>query len=198
MYQVWSIDSALRVPEKEVARNGLPCRQTSPLATSFSEGTWRTPVEAKDFSSILCIPTSSWVGTGSPFPGVKRGRGVTQTTYTPLVPRSRMSRYSCFSHPWRLHGGSGTAFLYVLRTNRTVWSYLDKCCWKVMGANGIQHAKFISRVRSRAKCEGSVLEVMSCACTTVQYFLPYSFLLFCFSPSYIIYLSFILYLVPYI
>jgi hypothetical protein len=26
-----------------------------------------------------------------------------------------MSRYSCFSHPWRLHGGSGTAFALCIK-----------------------------------------------------------------------------------
>jgi hypothetical protein len=42
-------------------------------------------------------------GGGGPFPGAKRGRGVTQTTYARLVLRSS----SC-----RLHGGSGTALIY--------------------------------------------------------------------------------------
>jgi hypothetical protein len=47
------------------------------------------PAEVKDFSSSLCVQTSSethsascTMGTGGPFPGVKRGRGVTLTTHT--------------------------------------------------------------------------------------------------------------------
>jgi hypothetical protein len=43
---------------------------------------------AKDFSSILCVqtdsgahPASCTMGTGGPFPGENRGRGVTLTTH---------------------------------------------------------------------------------------------------------------------
>jgi hypothetical protein len=46
-----------------------------------------SPAETKDFSSSLCVQTSSGahlasypLGTGGHFPGVKRGRGVTLTT----------------------------------------------------------------------------------------------------------------------
>jgi hypothetical protein len=48
----------------------------------------RSPAGAKDFSSHLCAQTGSeahpafWImGTGGPFPGAKRGRGVTLTTH---------------------------------------------------------------------------------------------------------------------
>jgi hypothetical protein len=61
-------------------------------------GVW-SPPGAKDFSSNLCVqtgseahPVSCTMGTGSPFPGVKHGRGMTLTTHLHLVPRSRMSR----------------------------------------------------------------------------------------------------------
>jgi hypothetical protein len=44
----------------------------------------RSPAGAKDFSSSLCVqtgseahPASCTMGTGGPFPGAKRGRGVT-------------------------------------------------------------------------------------------------------------------------
>jgi hypothetical protein len=77
----------------------------------------RYPAEAKDFSSSLCVQTSSEthpasypVGTGGPFPGVKGGRVVTLTTPTHLVPRSRMIRSYTPTPHCRLHGGSGTAF----------------------------------------------------------------------------------------
>jgi hypothetical protein len=49
----------------------------------------QSPADAKDFSCNLCVQSSSEadpafcpMGTGSPFPGVKRGRGVT----LPLIP----------------------------------------------------------------------------------------------------------------
>jgi hypothetical protein len=68
------------------------------LTTGWATGV-RSPAEAKDFSSSLCVHTGSEthpdsypMGTGGRFPGVKRGRGVTLTTHTHLVPRSRMSR----------------------------------------------------------------------------------------------------------
>jgi hypothetical protein len=48
----------------------------------------RSPAEAKDFSSNLCVqtgseahPASCTMGTGGPFLGAKRGRGVTLTTH---------------------------------------------------------------------------------------------------------------------
>jgi hypothetical protein len=50
----------------------------------------RSPTGAKDFSSNLCVqtgsgahPASCTMGTGGPFPGVKRGRGVTLTIHPP-------------------------------------------------------------------------------------------------------------------
>jgi hypothetical protein len=55
----------------------------------------RSPAGTKDFSSSLCVQTGSGahlasctMGTGGPFPGVKRGRGVMLTTQPYLVPRS--------------------------------------------------------------------------------------------------------------
>jgi hypothetical protein len=48
----------------------------------------RSPTEAKDFSSVLCVqtgsgahPASCTMSTGGPSPGVKRGWGVTLTTH---------------------------------------------------------------------------------------------------------------------
>jgi hypothetical protein len=70
----------------------------------------RSPAEAEDFSSTLCVqtgsgahPASCTMGTGGPFPGAKRGWGVTLTTQPHLVPRSRMSRSYTYSHPKRHH-----------------------------------------------------------------------------------------------
>jgi hypothetical protein len=62
----------------------------------------------KDFSSSLC-PDRLWAppsllsnGYRAPFPGVKRGRGVTLTTLPHPVPRSRMRRSYTSFPPWRL------------------------------------------------------------------------------------------------
>jgi hypothetical protein len=78
----------------------------------------RSPAEAKDISSNLCVqtdsgahPTSCTMGTGSPFPGTKRGRDVTLTTHPYLVPRSRMSRSYTSSSPSAIMACSGTALL---------------------------------------------------------------------------------------
>jgi hypothetical protein len=59
------------------------------------------PAEAKRFSLSLCVQT---MGTGSPSPELKRGRGVTLTTHPHLVQRSRMSRSYTSSPPKHLHG----------------------------------------------------------------------------------------------
>jgi hypothetical protein len=71
----------------------------------------RSPEGTKNFSSNLCVqtgsethPASCTMGTGGPFPGAKRGRGVTLTTHPHLVPRSRMSRSYTSSPPKRHHG----------------------------------------------------------------------------------------------
>jgi hypothetical protein len=71
----------------------------------------RSPTEAKDFSSSLCIQTGSGahpasysVGTGVLSPGVKHDWGVMLTTHPHLVPRLRMSRSCTSSLPRRLHG----------------------------------------------------------------------------------------------
>jgi hypothetical protein len=49
----------------------------------------RSPTGAEEFSSNLCVqtgsgahPASCTMGTGGPFPGAKRGRGVTLTTHS--------------------------------------------------------------------------------------------------------------------
>jgi hypothetical protein len=59
------------------------------------------PGKRKDFSSSLCVhtgaeahPASCTMDTGGPFPEVKCGRGVTQTTHPHLVPRWSMSSYT--------------------------------------------------------------------------------------------------------
>jgi hypothetical protein len=80
------------------------------LTTDWTAGV-RSPTEAQDLSSNICIqtgsgahPTSYTMGTGGSFPGVKRGRGVMLTTHPLLVPRLRKSRSYTSCHPKRLHG----------------------------------------------------------------------------------------------
>jgi hypothetical protein len=65
-----------------------------------------SPAEAKDFSSSLseqtgsgAHPFSCTMGTGGPFPGIKRVRGVKLTTHPHLVPKSTMSRSYTSSFP---------------------------------------------------------------------------------------------------
>jgi hypothetical protein len=78
----------------------------------------RSPAEAKDFSSSLCVQTSSeahpasypWVA-GS-FTGGKARPERDADNSPHLVPRSRMSMSYGSSPPWSLHGGSGTALHY--------------------------------------------------------------------------------------
>jgi hypothetical protein len=85
----------------------------------------RSPTEAKDFSSSLCIQTSSeahpvscTMGTGGPFPWGKARKGRDADHSPFLVPRSRMSRSYTSSLLWRLHGGRGTALDFTFTTGR--------------------------------------------------------------------------------
>jgi hypothetical protein len=75
------------------------------LTTEWTAGV-RSPKEAEDFSSNLCVqtcsgahPASCTMGTGGSFPGVKRGRGVMLSTHPLLVPRLRKSRSYTSCHP---------------------------------------------------------------------------------------------------
>jgi hypothetical protein len=81
----------------------------------------RSPAEAKDFSSNLCVqtgsgahPASCTMGTRVLSPGLKRGWGVTLTTRPHLVPRSRMRSYTS-SPPSVFMACSGTALAYELK-----------------------------------------------------------------------------------
>jgi hypothetical protein len=87
------------------------------LATDWTSRV-RSLAEAEDFSSSLCVQTTSEadpafypMGTGSPFLGIKRGWGVMLATHPHLMLRSRVSRSYIASPPWLLHGGSGTTLL---------------------------------------------------------------------------------------
>jgi hypothetical protein len=69
------------------------------ISHTTSHGTIEPSTPGTRNSSLLCVQTSSEahptfypMGTGGPFPGVKRGRGVTLTTHPRRVPRSRKSK----------------------------------------------------------------------------------------------------------
>jgi hypothetical protein len=76
----------------------------------------RSPAEAKDFCSDLCVqtgseahPASCTMGTGGPFPGAKSRPGCDADHSPHIVPRSRMSRSYISSPPpqapsWRVAG----------------------------------------------------------------------------------------------
>jgi hypothetical protein len=87
----------------------------------------RSPTEAMDFSSSLCVQTSSHshpasypMGTGGLFPGVKRGRDMMITTHTHLVPTSRMSRSYTSCPPCYVHDGGRTALLENVQDKLTM------------------------------------------------------------------------------
>jgi hypothetical protein len=72
------------------------------------------------------------MGTGGPFPEVKRGRGVTLTTHPHLVQSSIMSR-SYIPSPWLLHGVTGQLYFSSWRwggssTQACVPTYVSILC----------------------------------------------------------------------
>jgi hypothetical protein len=80
----------------------------------------RSTAGVKDFSPNLCVqtgseahPASCTMCNGGPFPGAKRGRGMTLTTHPHLVPRSLMSRSYTPLPPSSCVACSGTALLQV-------------------------------------------------------------------------------------
>jgi hypothetical protein len=81
----------------------------------------RSPAGAKDFASNLCVQTGSQahphsctMGTGSPCPGEKGGRGVKLTTHSHLVTRSSMSRSYTSSPPSATMACNGSTFCMYL------------------------------------------------------------------------------------
>jgi hypothetical protein len=70
----------------------------------------RSPADAKDFSSNLCVQTGSGthpMGIEGPFPGAKARSGRNADRSPHLVPKSKMSRSYTFSRqapPWRVVG----------------------------------------------------------------------------------------------
>jgi hypothetical protein len=96
------------------------------------------------------------MGTGVPFPGVRRGRGVTLTTHH-LVPRSRISRSYTSSSPWPLNSCSGTASLLYKRgynlSVRTNIKLRSKMSVQAINTrfNWIPCSKFGDEIRARTE-----------------------------------------------
>jgi hypothetical protein len=73
------------------------------LTTDWTTATgFRSPVEAKDVCSSLCVqtrseahPTSYPMATGGSFSSVNRGRGVKLTTHVHFVPINKISFFPC-------------------------------------------------------------------------------------------------------
>jgi hypothetical protein len=85
----------------------------------------RSPAEANDFSSNLCLqtgseahPASCTMGTGGTLPGGKARPGRDADHLPHLVPRSRMSRSYTPLPPSASMACSGTALLYFLLPGR--------------------------------------------------------------------------------
>jgi hypothetical protein len=94
---------------------------------------------AKDYSSNLCVqigsgahPASCTMCTWGPFPGAERGRGVTLTTHSHLVPKWRMSRSYTPLPPSATMACSGTALLFA---------FLLLCIWR----NSLMYKFFMRR-----------------------------------------------------
>jgi hypothetical protein len=91
----------------------------------------RSPAEAKDFSSNLCVqsgsgahPASCATGTGGPFPGGKTRPGRDADHSPHLVPSSIMSRSYTSSSPRTSMACSGTALALVINERCTVQTFL--------------------------------------------------------------------------
>jgi hypothetical protein len=69
-------------------------------------------------------PPSCTIGTGGPFPGLKRCREVTLTTHPHLVPRSIISSSYTSSPTWRLCDDGGTV-LFIVEDNE-IWLLVFK------------------------------------------------------------------------
>jgi hypothetical protein len=84
----------------------------------------RSPSGENNFSFSLYIhigsethPAFCTMGTGSPFPGAKRGWGVTLTTHPHLVPRSKTSMRYTSSPPKSHHCMERDCFGYTHKTS---------------------------------------------------------------------------------
>jgi hypothetical protein len=111
------------------------------LTTDWATGV-RSLTEAEDFSSSLCVqtgsganPASCTFGTGSPFSGVERGRGVMLTAHPHLVPRLSMSRSYTSSPPqapsWHV---AGQLYFFLTIKFQSISSVFTSVCltqeWK--------------------------------------------------------------------
>jgi hypothetical protein len=134
IYALAYYDLVEYVPSRCISVFGIaficPADTVCCLATGWTTGRLRFDPRQrrKNIFCSLCVqtgsgahPASCTMGTGGPFLGVKRGRGVTLTSHPHLVPRSRMSRSYTFSPPSTCVACRGTAFRHcVLLTCTTL------------------------------------------------------------------------------
>jgi hypothetical protein len=92
----------ISLTDREVCAKNLSRYCTSVCLKVYLATGVRSPAEAKDFPSSLCVqtgsdayPSSYPMGTGGPIPGVKCGRGATLTS---VVSTSKISSSYIFSH----------------------------------------------------------------------------------------------------
>jgi hypothetical protein len=130
------------------------------LTTDWTTGV-RSPIEAKDFSSALCVQTSSkasltpiqWL-PGS-FSGGKSRLELEADHLPHLVPRSRMSRSYNTSPPRRLHGVSGRVLLF----------YFSQCYAAAAYVNRSQRNKYFTFVSFILSCaSASTCIASACFC----------------------------------
>jgi hypothetical protein len=102
------VNNELRRTEREVG--AAVAQSVQCLTTNWTTGI-RSPTEAEDFSSSLCIqtgsgahPASCSMGTGGSFPQGKAWLGRDADHSPLLVPKLRTSRSYTSSTPRRLHG----------------------------------------------------------------------------------------------
>jgi hypothetical protein len=129
----------------------------------------RSPAESKDFSSSLWVHTSSLVhpasysmGTGGPFPGVKRGWGVTLTSHHHLVPRSRMRSafpanlpfsHRCICSPSPRRPTSNMLPIANISCVPIFCYHSVYCCPKRYFLFRIRVVKFFTKSSKRFRCE---------------------------------------------
>jgi hypothetical protein len=97
----------------------------------------RSPAEAKDFSSSLCVETSSGahpascsMGTGGPFPGAEVRPGHDADLSLPSSAESRMSRgyiLSPLAPSWRSGAALLLLYLHIQWVCKTIWCGCQSC-----------------------------------------------------------------------
>jgi hypothetical protein len=149
---------------------GGVARSVQCLTTDWITGVWSL-AEAKDFSSSLCVSTSSEVYQAS-YTVSTGGQGVMLTTHPSLMLMSWMSRSCISSPPWCLHGRSRTALLVLVLTlyckkNFVRTMYLRWLLWLAARRRATFHCYLFGVIHSY--CERNISNTyFSCMVMNVQ------------------------------